>query len=236
MAKRKRGRAKARTRGSARENPKLLLPPIDRVVLLAFAISGFAGLMHQVVWAKLLNTLIGTTAEAQAAVLCVFMGGLALGSFLFGRRADRLGHPLRTYVVLEFAIALYCALLPLVIQVAGYGYDALASHALDAPRVTFLIRFGLAILCVLIPAVLMGGTLPILARHVIGSAAETRSRVGALYALNSFGAVLGAGVAGFISLPLPGCGRVRGSGVHAERARRVGRLEAGPVGRPSARA
>ena len=66
------------------------------MLLAAFTLSGLAGLMHQVVWAKLLATLIGTTAHAQAAVLGVFMGGLALGSVAIGRRVDRRGRPLRT--------------------------------------------------------------------------------------------------------------------------------------------
>ena len=52
---------------------------VKHLVLAAFCLSGFAGLMHQVVWAKLLAGLIGTTAHAQAVVLAVFMGGLALG-------------------------------------------------------------------------------------------------------------------------------------------------------------
>ncbi len=58
-------------------------------LLFAFFLSGFAGLMHQVVWAKLLVRLIGSTAVAQATVLAVFMAGLAAGALFFGRRADR---------------------------------------------------------------------------------------------------------------------------------------------------
>ena len=68
-----------------------------RATLLAFFASGFAGLMHQVIWAKLLVPLIGATAYAQATVLAVFMGGLAIGAVGFGKRVDRLGRPLGTY-------------------------------------------------------------------------------------------------------------------------------------------
>ncbi len=69
--------------------------------MAAFFLSGCAGLMHQVVWSKLLVNLIGATAYAQAAVLTVFMGGLAVGAAAFGRRVDHRGSPLKTYVVLE---------------------------------------------------------------------------------------------------------------------------------------
>ena len=58
-------------------------PGLQRPIFVAFFLSGFAGLMHQVVWAKLLVQLIGATAYAQVVVLAVFMGGLALGAFLF---------------------------------------------------------------------------------------------------------------------------------------------------------
>ena len=70
---------------------------LQRPIFAAIFLSGFAGLMHQVVWAKLLVQHIGATAYAQVVMLAVFMGGLALGAFLIGRRSDRSGRPLRSY-------------------------------------------------------------------------------------------------------------------------------------------
>ena len=82
---------------------------------LAFFLSGFAGLMHEVVWEKQLMLLTGAAAYAQAAVLAVFMGGLALGSVLFGRWVDGNRRPLRAYLVLEIATGCYCLFLPLIV-------------------------------------------------------------------------------------------------------------------------
>ena len=157
--------------------------------------------MHQVIWAKLLVGVIGATAHAQATVLAVFMGGLAIGAVTIGRRIDRRGRPLRTYVVLEFAIAAYGLALPLLVTAAGAGYVAIATLVFESAGQKLLLRFVLAALVVLVPAVLMGGTLPALARHAITGLADTRRQVGRLYSLNSVGAVLGAGVAGFLALP-----------------------------------
>ncbi len=137
-----------------------------RTVFAAFFLSGFAGLMHQVVWARLLLHLLGATAYAQATVLAVFMGGLAIGAVVIGRRVDARGRPLFTYVVLEFGIAAYCIVLPLLVLGAGVGYVALAGVVFDSPSLKLLLRFALALL--LPPAVMMGGTLPALARHLIG--------------------------------------------------------------------
>jgi len=177
---------------------------VKHLVLAAFCLSGFAGLMHQVVWAKLLAGLIGTTAHAQAVVLAVFMGGLALGSVLFGWRVDRSGSPLRTYVALEVLIAAYCLVLPLLLWTAESGYVILAGYFFESTTFTFALRFSLAFLLVLLPAVLMGGTLPVLARQLVVSVEQTRKFVASLYSLNSFGAVLGAATAGFVTLPLFG--------------------------------
>ena len=173
-------------------------------IFAAFFLSGFAGLMHQVVWAKLLVQLIGATAYAQIVVLAVFMGGLALGAVLFGRRSDNDSRPLRTYLVLELLIGGYCLLLPILLHFAGLGYVSLATNFFEQTSLTLLLRFALVTFLILMPAVLMGGTLPILARYLVRSVEETRSQVASLYALNSFGAVLGAGFAGFLMLPLFG--------------------------------
>lgn len=171
------------------------------VAYLAFFLSGIAGLMHEVVWSHLLVELIGATAYAQSAVLAVFMAGLALGSVLFGRRVDRKGRALRTYVVLEGAIGLYCLLLPLLLQIVAAGYVHLAERTLEIEGSKLALRLALAVLVVLPPAVWMGGTLPLIARHLIERVGETQRRVASLYALNSFGAVVGAGLAGFVVLP-----------------------------------
>lgn len=173
-------------------------------IALAFFLSGFAGLMHEIVWSKLLATLIGTTAHAQAAVLVVYMGGLALGSVLFGHWGDRHGRSLHTYMILEVGIGAYCLALPLFLAVAGSVYVGIASNVFDAPQLRLALRFAMALVTVILPAVLMGGTLPLLARHIIGRPGQARRRVAALYSLNNLGAVLGAAIAGFITLPIVG--------------------------------
>jgi spermidine synthase len=177
---------------------------LNRWIFGAFFLSGLAGLMHEVVWAKLLVPLMGATAYAQTVVLGVFMGGLALGSVVFGRRADRSGQPLSTYVKLEFLIAAYCLVLPFLLMIAGLAYVSLGTVFFESGVIKIVLRFVLAILLVLPPAFLMGGTLPVLARHLVGRVEETQRQVARLYALNSLGAVLGAGLAGFITLPLMG--------------------------------
>ncbi|MCE9595138.1 MAG: fused MFS/spermidine synthase [Planctomycetes bacterium] len=171
------------------------------LVLAAFFVSGIGALVQEIAWTRLLGPFLGSTAQAQAIVLAIFMGGLAAGSALFGRRADRSPSPLRMYAVLEFVIAAYALALPFLVRGAGSVFVALASRASEEASLTrTLLRLGLAIAVLALPAVLMGGTLPILARHLVRSLGETRARVGELYTINTFGAVAGAVLGGFVLL------------------------------------
>jgi spermidine synthase len=70
----------------------------------AFFLSGAAGLVYQVVWSRLLNEIFGVSAHAVTAVLATYLGGLALGSWLLGRVADRHSRPLRLYGLLELRV------------------------------------------------------------------------------------------------------------------------------------
>jgi spermidine synthase/tetratricopeptide (TPR) repeat protein/MFS family permease len=170
------------------------------LLFAAILLSGLAGLMHEIVWAKLLVSLIGSTAHAQVVVLAVFMGGLALGSFFFGRRSDRREKPLTTYARLEFLIAAYGLALPLLLRATGAGYEALAPRFIEQGSALFALRFLLALCSILLPAIWMGGTLPIVARFIVERVEDTRGAVARLYALNNLGAVLGACAAGFWTL------------------------------------
>src|SRR5262245_17058031 len=171
--------------------------PARSLLFAAIFASGLAGLMHEIVWSKMLVSLIGSTAHAQVAVLAVFMIGLAIGSVLFGKQSDRRDRPLQTYARLEVLIAAYGLLLPFVLRAAAAGYEALAPRFFEQGAWLFTLRFVLALLCVLLPAIWMGGTLPILARFLVVRVEATRGAVARLYALNNLGAVLGAGLTGF---------------------------------------
>jgi spermidine synthase len=175
----------------------------DRVVWAAFFASGAAGVVHEVVWARLLVRIMGAAAHAEVVVLAAFMGGLALGGALLGRRADRVARPLLLYVGLEVAVAAYALLLPWLTEAAGAGYLALARRLFDHGGARLALRMALAALVVTPPAALLGGTLPVLVRWSAGHRDAGRS-VGAFYAINAAGAVLGTVLAGFVLLPAVG--------------------------------
>jgi spermidine synthase len=168
------------------------------MLAVAFLLSGSAGLIHEVVWTRLLSHLFGVTAFAVSTVLAAFMGGLALGSAVAARRAER-GNGARLYALLEIGIGLYALAIPWLLQLAEPVYGALWRRFHLSFTTFTTLRFLLASAILLVPTMMMGATLSVLADHL----ARQRNRLTAtwLYTLNLLGAVLGVAVAGFVLLP-----------------------------------
>ena len=144
---------------------------------------------------------MGNTAYSLATILAVFMGGLALGSYLGGRLARRVRNPVRVYGLLEIFIGLYCALIP-------WGIDALQPllatvyrDHYDSPGLFVLIQFCLCGLVLLLPTILMGVTLPLVAGHVARRNPGVSWTVGLVYGINTLGAFLGVMAGGFLLIP-----------------------------------
>ena len=104
---------------------------VRTIVSLLFVISGIAGLIYQVVWFKYLSLFLGNTTYAQMTVLATFLGGLACGNYLFGKRADAFTNPVKVYSVLELFIGAYCLLYPSINTLVGNLFLSTASDRLS---------------------------------------------------------------------------------------------------------
>src|ERR1700682_1990946 len=93
-----------------------------RLVAVCFILSGATGLIYEVLWARMLGLVFGATTLAVSTVLASFMGGLALGSAIAGRRAATLKRPLRAYGLIEIAIAVYALLVPWLFRLVDHVY------------------------------------------------------------------------------------------------------------------
>jgi spermidine synthase len=174
------------------------------VALALFVLAGISALIYEVTWVRLLSLDFGVSVYAVSAVLTAFMAGLALGSWLFGRLAARLamrsasGALLALYALLLIGVGVCGLLAPLVFrQLAGLYVWVYQRFAPDF--YTFnLLRFGLAALVLCVPTCLMGGTLPVISQLLMRSdrAHGRGGDLGALYAANTFGGVIGACASG----------------------------------------
>ena len=155
------------------------------------AASGCAALIYEIVWLQLLQLVIGSSAISLGLLLAAYMGGLCAGSALLARIARPNRNPLRVYAALEAGVGLLALAVLFGIPVVGRLYTM-------GPR--GLIARGLvAAGCLLPPTLLMGASLPAVARWV-GTSPKGVSRMGFLYSANIAGAVAGCLIAGFYLL------------------------------------
>lgn len=171
--------------------------PVLPALLLLFVGSGCAALIFEIVWLQMLQLVLGLTAVSLGLLLGSFMGGLCLGSLLFARCVPASRHPLRVYACLELGIgAIGVAVLFAVPELAQWYTGKGAAGTAGT-----VLRGTLAAVCLLPPTVLMGATLPALARAVHATR-EGVSWLGFFYSANIAGAVAGCLLAGFYLLRL----------------------------------
>jgi spermidine synthase len=160
-----------------------------------FFLSGFAALTYQVVWQRLLIVFAGGDVHAVTLIVTAYMGGLGLGSLIGGRLADRLGvrRSLSAFALVELFIGAFA-----VFSKELY-YDALYNSipaTASLPTLTIVLFASL-----LWPTLLMGMSLPLLAKALTPALASIGRVVGALYGWNTLGAAAGALVSTWLLLP-----------------------------------
>jgi spermidine synthase len=164
-------------------------------LLLLFVGSGCAALIYEVVWFQLLQLSIGSSAVSLGVLLGIYMGGMCLGSLLLPKYLNPQNHPLRVYALLELGIAVFGVIVLFAVPIVGNVYTRIAGTG----QVSLVLRAIVAAICLLPPTLLMGATLPAIARWV-----ETTPRgvswLGYFYGGNLAGAVAGSLLAGFYLL------------------------------------
>ena len=187
---------------------------IKPIVWLIFILSGASGLIYQVIWMRQLTLIFGSTVFATSTVLTAFMAGLALGSYYFGRKIDESTQsPLQIYALLEAGIGAFCLVWPLILMALGALYVLIHRNVTSEFYTLSLIRFVLTFGVILIPSTLMGGTLPVLTRFFVKRLDQLGTNIGILYALNTFGAVIGTVAAGFFLIEALGIRWTLGIGI-----------------------
>ena len=170
-------------------------------ILGCFFLSGAAGLVYQVAWAKALGLIFGHTVYAAAIVLAVFMAGLASGSAYLGRWAEGDTDPVSLYARIEFLIAATGALSLAGLAAVRSLYVVLYPSASGLQLPLLALRLFGVIAVLFIPTFLMGGTFPILVHSLVRNFTEFGAGVSQLYWVNTLGAASGTLIAGFILLP-----------------------------------
>ena len=160
-------------------------------VLALFFFSGVTGLIYEVIFERELALIFGSTAKSTTTVLAVYMAGLALGAALGGRLSDRVKHPLRYYAIVEGFVGILCLFSPWLFDLANHLYLALVQDSSLSSTSTELIQVLCGALVVVIPALFMGTTMPLLAKHATDEMGMVKRNIAFLYSANTLGAACG---------------------------------------------
>jgi spermidine synthase len=177
-----------------------------RALLLAlcgtFFLSGVSALAYQLLWLRILGLIFGVTVYAASTVWASFMAGLAIGSIVAGRLADRARRPLVWFAGVEAAIALTGAMTTVSFSALQHWYPRLVPGLEGSFVEATVLRFAVAFLLMVLPTALMGATLPFVVKASMRAGYATA--IGLLYGSNTSGAIVGAVAAGLWLIPVHG--------------------------------
>ncbi|MDI6737030.1 MAG: fused MFS/spermidine synthase, partial [Nanoarchaeota archaeon] len=169
-----------------------------KILLIAFALSGFTALVYEVVWARQLQIVFGSTVYTSSTILASFLAGFALGAFVSGNKADTAKNPAKIFAYLQLGTGAFGFLSPLLFS-ALLALQAFIPLSGIASMLNFIICFAV----ILIPATMLGAVWPF-AMKAYALSADKGKDIGKAYAFNSFGSMFGALIAGFALMPLFG--------------------------------
>ena len=161
-----------------------------KFILIAFMISGMTALIYEIVWARPLQLIFGSTIYAVSTILTTFFVGFSLGSYAFRNLADKTKNPMRIFAFLELGIGIYGFLILVIFKI------------LPNSQILFL-NFLMLFFVLIIPSSLFGATWPIMNKAYIHLESVGKD-AGKLYSANSFGSFIGTLIAGFLLIPLLG--------------------------------
>jgi len=168
------------------------------VPVLLYFVSGFCGLVYEIVWSRMLVLVMGNTTYATSTILAAFMAGLSLGSFFWGKKIDSLkASPLFIFGCLEIMVGVSALLIYFAIQSVVPLEILIIKLASGSQTGGVLVRFVFSFVLLCIPTFFMGGTFAVIGKHLIGNRQTAGSRSALLYGVNTAGALMGAFLTGF---------------------------------------
>lgn len=182
--------------------PGVLGRPATVALFAAFGVSGVAALVYEVAWTRALSLVLGSSVYAFTIMLTTFLVGLAFGAGLGTWLADRARRPLLVLSVVEAAVGVSAFGGLFLIRELPYLFLVLHRQFESSPAALLLgTRLLIAALVMLVPTTLLGAVFPLAVRAAAGHVHAIGRTVGALYSVNTLGAIAGAFASGFVLIP-----------------------------------
>lgn len=176
--------------------------PLDhrvKIVLAAVALSGFAALAYEVLWARVLVFVMTNSVYATTVMLTTMLCGIGVGSFVAARRVDRVRNLFAAFGWIEIGIGCSALLAAIVLINLSWIHDRIFTIG---PRTSWWtwngVRFFEAFLVMFLPALLMGASFPVAGKIAAPRLQNLSSRLGLVYFCNTLGGVAGSFLTSFI--------------------------------------
>lgn len=177
-----------------------------RLLLWAAGLTALASFCYEINWIRMLSLVLGSATHSFELMLSAFILGLALGAFWIRRRGDGSGDPLHQLGMIQVAMGLLAvATLPLYAMSFRFMEVLLTTVSrTEAGYFTFSLARYVVCLAVMLPATFCAGmTLPLLTRALL-MRGHGEGAIGRVYAVNTFGSIVGVVLASLVLLPVLG--------------------------------
>ncbi len=168
--------------------------------------TAVASFIYEIAWIRMLALVLGSATHAFELMLSAFILGLALGALWIRRRADTARDPVRLLGLVQLAMGTF-AIATLAVYGLSFHWMASLIEALDENaagyRLYNLARYGISLAVMLPPTFCAGVTLPLITRMLLGAGHGERA-IGAVYAWNTLGSIVGVAAAALWLMPLLG--------------------------------
>ncbi|MGD9724423.1 MAG: fused MFS/spermidine synthase [Pirellulales bacterium] len=176
------------------------MPSRKVVIYVLFTLGGVSALVYEVMWMRSFRLVFGSSVQSASVILAAFFGGMAVGSWIGGRLAQR-KNPLRIYGFAVLAVGMTALFVAVWLDIYRQGYPILYPSAGERPWAFMFVKLLLAAVALGPPTIAMGVTLPLAVAAIAPRPDELARATGLLYAVNVLGATAGAALASF-ALPM----------------------------------
>lgn len=176
-----------------------------RWIMYIYFICGFTGLAYEVIWNRILTLHLGSSVYSFSIILVVYLLGITAGAGIMSYYVSRIKNPIGIFAIIQALLAL-----DLILIINQFSQLSETIRVMDntlevygfVSSVSSLFVSTLQLL--IVPTVLFGASFPLAVRLFVKNKTNVGKEIGTLYAVNTFGTILGAFCAGFLLLPLLG--------------------------------
>jgi len=169
------------------------------LIILLFFVSGFSGLIYQVLWSRQFKLLLGSNIVSVSIIIAIFMLGLLIGSWWIGKRLENklITNELRFYGYLEILIGLFGLLLLFILPHTKFLFSIFGAPSIDFNYLKLIVDIILTFCLLGIPTIAMGATLPLLINYFSNNNNNFRRTTSQFYSINALGGAIASFIAGF---------------------------------------